>query len=441
MDIKETIIRYGRKVKDGLLTWQQAMELFNQETGMKLSKEALRSRYRDLGDNYIRQEPNKVQNSEYETHNEDGTIEVSKEIWFNANELKTPEMILQCFGYSAEEWELVSWSFGKWEVALRDEENNRICTTIRAKIKPKLKKEISLENYIKIAKEEFSKNIKPLKYKVKEQNLELDNNKLLELPAMELHLGKMAWSGDTGQDYDKDIAQERFYKILEEIVQQQEIEKCGTCLLCVGNDFFNSDTINATTTRGTQQTNDLRWKKMYNIGLQLHIEEIETLRSKFNAIEVRYCPGNHDTMASFYLYMALACYYRNIPDVKFVDDFKEVQCFEWGKCAIAFTHGYANLKRTIKSIPVEFREQWAKCPYFELHLGHLHKEMVVDDDSGMITRRVGSPTGTDQYHYEERYIGATQKYQTFVWHKENGLQNIKYINFENKKKLAKELKL
>ena len=34
---------------------------------------------------------------------------------------------------------------------------------------------------------------------------------------MELHLGKMAWSGDTGQDYDKNIAQERFYHILEEM--------------------------------------------------------------------------------------------------------------------------------------------------------------------------------------------------------------------------------
>ena len=57
----------------------------------------------------------------------------------------------------------------------------------------------------------------------------------------------------------------------------------------------------------------------------------------------------------------------------------------------------------------------------------------------MITRRVGSPTGTDQWHYEERFIGSTQKYQTFVWDKDKGLLNIKYINFENqgKKKLIK----
>lgn len=55
----------------------------------------------------------------------------------------------------------------------------------------------------------------------------------------------------------------------------------------------------------------------------------------------------------------------------------------------------------------------------------------------MITRRIGSPTATDQWHYEERFIGATQKYQTFVWDKEKGLQNIKYINFDSKKKVKK----
>ncbi|MBO7527152.1 MAG: hypothetical protein J6T74_04545, partial [Clostridia bacterium] len=115
----------------------------------------------------------------------------------------------------------------------------------------------------------------------------------------------------------------------------------------------------------------------------------------------------------------------------------DVQCFIWGKCGIFFSHGDSNLKRLIKSIPAEFYEEWGKTTFRELHLGHLHKEVVVDDDSGIITRRVGSPTATDQWHYEERFIGATQKYQTFVWDKEKGLQNIKYINFDSKKKIRK----
>jgi hypothetical protein len=93
----------------------------------------------------------------------------------------------------------------------------------------------------------------------------------------------------------------------------------------------------------------------------------------------------------------------------------------------------------MQSIPAEFYKEWGSSIFRELHLGHLHKEVVVDDESGMITRRIGSPTGTDQYHYEERFIGATQKHQIFVWDANKGLKSIEYINFENgKKKLIKK---
>ena len=273
--------------------------------------------------------------------------------------------------------------------------------------------------------------------KPKKKNKQLDDNKLLELSGIELHLGKMAWSGETGQDYDKNIAQDRFNTIYNEILEQQKVEQCGTCLMCIGNDFFNSDTVNATTTKGTPQTNDLRWQKLFNIGLELYTKMILGLSDKFNNLEIRLQSGNHDKMASFYLYIALSCYFKDYKNIHFSKDYKDVQCFLWGKCGIFFSHGDVNLKRLIKSIPAEFYEEWGKTIFRELHLGHLHKELVVDDDSGMITRRIGSPTATDQWHYEERFIGATQKYQTFVWDKEKGLQNIKYINFENKNKIEK----
>lgn len=433
--MKEAIVNLGRKVKNKEMTWQEATNIFNKEHNMNITAEAFRHRYIYTNDNYT---PEK-RNVEFETHNVDGTIDIEKEIWFSPDEEKTPEMIMKKFGYSIEEFEMVSWTFGKWEVAIKDEEN-RICTTIRAKLKPRAEKNIPIEKYIEVAKEVFSKEIKPIKTNSIKENKGLNKNKLLELTGMELHLGKMSWSGETGQDYDKNIAQDRFYTIYNEIAEQQEIEKCDTCLLCIGNDFFNSDTVNSTTTKGTPQTNDLRWQKLFNIGLELYTQMIIGLNDKFNNIEVRLQSGNHDKMASFYLYIALSCYFKDFKNIHFSQDYKDVQCFLWGKCGIFFSHGDANLKRLIKSIPAEFYEEWGKTTFRELHLGHLHKEVVVNDDSGMITRRVGSPTATDQWHYEERFIGATQKYQTFVWDKEKGLQNIKYINFDSKKKVKKLIK-
>lgn len=434
MNMKEDILDLGNKVKNKELTWREAANELNKKHNTNITPEGIRKRYYNINPNEV--EDKKI-NEEYETYNNDGSIELCKKIWFDKNENKTPDTILEKFGYSKECWEVVSWTFGKWEVAIKEEEQNRICTTIRAKIKPRVEYNMPSEKYMEVAKDLFSKEIKPLKVTPKKENKELNKNKLLELTGIELHLGKMSWSGETGQDYDKNIAQQRFYTIYNEIVEQQEVEKCDTCLICVGNDFFNSDTVNATTTKGTPQTNDLRWQKLFNIGLELYTKMILGLNDKFNNIEIRLQSGNHDKMASFYLYTALSCYFKDYSNIHFSNDYKDVQCYIWGKCGIFFSHGDANLKRLIKSIPAEFYEEWGKTIFRELHLGHLHKEVVVDDDSGMITRRVGSPTATDQWHYEERFIGATQKYQTFVWDKEKGLQNIKYINFESKKKLIK----
>ena len=427
----DLLLNLGGQVKRGEITWKQAAEEFNNETGAMLNYDSIRKRYNRActGHSRMVNGQNIVGNiKEYETYNSNGVVELCKELWFDNNEEKTPETILAKFGYDSDTWTLLSWTFGTWEVAVRDGDNKQ-CTTVRAKIAPRTDNKLSNEEYLDCAKEVFSKTISPYKPKETKELKGLNKNKMLELTGIELHLGKLAFKSDTGQDYNKDIAQERFYKILNDICVQQDIEKCDTCLLCIGNDFFNSDTVGNTTTKGTPQFNDLSWKSLFSLGLEMYIKFILTLRDKFNHIEVRLQSGNHDTMSSFYLYSALSCYFTKDKKVVFADDTKNVQVFEWGNNAIFFTHGDNNLKQLVKSIPAEFYEVWGRTIYRELHLGHLHCEQVVDDSSGLVTRRVGSPTGTDMWHYNERFVGATQKYQTFVWDKTYGLLNVKYITF------------
>lgn len=434
--MEEIIIEIGDEVKKGNLTWKEASELFNEKMGTQLNAEAFRGRYRNLQIKQMKKLKENITGDlkEYKTQYNDDTIEAQKIVEYNKEIMGDKTKLLKYLGYDANVWEFVYVTISTWEQHTKEQDTKQLYA-VKYKIKPIIKQGISLEEAIKIAKEEFKKRIKPIKLPKKAKDITLNEDKMLEIPGIELHLGKMAWNGDTGQDYDKNIAQERFYHILEEIRTQQNTEKCGKCLLCIGNDFFNSDTVNATTTKGTPQTNDLRWKKMFLLGLQMYKDLIYTLRNDFNEIEVRLVSGNHDEMASFYLYMALAQYFNGDDVIKFSENYKQVQCCVFGKNLIAFCHGDANLKRLIKSIPIEFYKEWGTTIFRELHLGHLHKEVVVDDDSGIITRRVGSPTGTDQWHYEERFIGSTQKAQTFIWHKEYGLKSINYINFEKEKVL------
>ena len=430
----ERIMELGRQVKMGNMTWQQVADTINKEYAQTLSAEAVRKRFNREP---YKQEDIKPTYQDYSTEYKDGTIEAQKIVAYNKEIFGDKKKLLTYLGYNPNEWEFVYVTTSVWNQHTKEQITKQLYA-VKYKIRP-LTNEANLDEAIQVAKEVFKEQIKPLQLQKHPKIETLDKNKLMEIPAIELHLGKMAWRGDTGQDYDKEIATKRFYNILEEITHIQEQENCDTAFITIGNDFFNSDTVNATTTKGTPQQNDLRWKKMFLLGLKLYTEFLETLRSRFNKIDVRLCSGNHDKMSSFYLYLALQQYFRSDDKINFSDNYKDYQCYQFGKCAIFFGHGDSNLKRITKSIPAEFYKEWGSSVFRELHLGHLHKEVTVDDESGMITRRIGSPTGTDQWHYEERFIGATQKHQVFIWDKEKGLKSIEYINFENKKKLIKRL--
>ena len=63
----------------------------------------------------------------------------------------------------------------------------------------------------------------------------------------------MCWSGETGEDYDIKIATRRFKQAIEKAIQRASGNDFNRILFIVGNDFFNSDTKDNTTTSGTAQ--------------------------------------------------------------------------------------------------------------------------------------------------------------------------------------------
>jgi hypothetical protein len=429
---KELIKKLGLNVKNRDITWQQASEIFSEKTGINLTGNALRKRFEHIKDKL------QIDNtSEYETYHNNGVIEAQKIVNLPPKIKEKPEEVLKVLGYNPDEWEIVYITFSNWQQHTKKQTTKNLYA-VKFKLKPTIK-ELTTTDYLEIAKEVFSKEIKPIKL-LKKEVKKLDDNLLIECPGIELHLGKLGWYGETGENYDYKIASERFNQIIREMIATQNITKASNLFMSIGNDFFNTDTITYTTTKGTPQQNDVRWKKMFLIGLELYKNALIELRNHFNKIDLNLVAGNHDEMSSFYLYIALQQYFRNDNVIKFSDNLKTVQCYSFGKCAIFTSHGDGNLKRLVKSIPAEFYEEWGKSIHRELHLGHLHKEVVVDDESGMITRRIGSPSGTDEWHYSERYVGAVQKHQLFLWHKEKGLLTCQYIPFDmNKKKLIKRL--
>lgn len=438
MGINEYICNNYERIQNKETTWQGLSEEVNIKFGVNLSSEAVRKRYKSNRNkkSFEPVENKKETSEEFEEHFGNGMINVQRKIWFDKNEEKSPEVILEKFGYSSDEWELVKWRIGYHEVAISDEDENRVCYNIRCEMKPRVKSFISPEECVEYLQELLEKEIKPLDVDVKELDDELDKNKMFLLPPVELHLGKYSDSFSTGFDYSSKIASDRYRMITRKIVEQQEVMKCDKIVIGVGNDFFNSDNVSNSTSRGTPQQNDISWKRLFTLGVELMAEQIMTLKEYFNNVEVILNGSNHDTMSSFHLYYALKQMFLNDAQVKFSDDYTDMECYTFGNNGIWFHHGDCNLTRLIESIPVLYPREYASTKNRILLMGHLHSTQDLKEQCGVKPLRLASPCEVDEWHFKEKYVGSIPSQETFVFDK-NGMIQHNYINFVNEKNKVK----
>lgn len=361
--------------------------------------------------------------TEYMEHDSDGCIEASKIVNSIESLSGDKNKILNMLGYSEKEWELLKWRTSIWDGG----KDGQTRYAVKFKLKPIT--EPSPEDYAEAVVKALKQYVKPLSWNADKKAVtdDLNNSKLMEIPPIELHLGKMASKQTTGEEYSVEIAKQRFFDIFEQVYTRQTQEKCANCLLVIGSDFFNSESDNATSTHKIPQQNCAHYIDLFTEGVNMYLTAIRNLRSLFNKVNVILCAGNHARAMEFFLYVALQQAFKGDNVVSFRENYMETQYFEFGDNVIFFNHGDNELKRLMQSIPAEFGHIWGKHLHRELHLGHLHKEFAVDDASGMITRRIGSPCATDVWHKIKRFVGAQKKHQVFVWDKKIGLLDIFYI--------------
>lgn len=426
-DEKDFLVNAYKEHADGTKQWTEIASEFHFFFGITLSNNAIRKRckraFNSLNKvNEVKPVSKKSNEpTEFTEYHEDGSIEASKIIKDVKKVNGDKNQILKLLGYNPKEWELMYWRICSWEGGVGGSTRN----SIRFKITPK--KTATLGDYVHAIKKAFSGNIQPLNIKPNYQLKAWNTNKLMEIPPIELHLGKISNVRETGEEYNTKIAKEVFNRIISKIIEKQEKEQCAEALLVIGSDFFNSESDHCTSIHKMPQQNDIESIEMFIEGVKMYTQAILTLKNYFKKLNVMLCAGNHARAMETHLYIALMQRFMDDIQVNFKDDYKLTQVFTFGNNAIFFNHGESNLKRLIGSIASEFREEWGKHIYCELHLGHLHKETVVDDESGIITRRIGSPCGTDSWHYSNRFVGATKKHEIFIWDYFNGLSEHYYI--------------
>lgn len=255
----------------------------------------------------------------------------------------------------------------------------------------------------------------------------------MEINIFDLHLGKFAWSPESGENYDNKIARARFFDALEYFVNMAHMFEIEEFIFPVGNDFFNSDKDYPfpSTTAGTPQESDLRWQKSFKIGREMIIQAINFL-SAIARVKVVVIPGNHDFQKMFYLGDVLEAYYEKNENVTVDNSPKSRKYIKYGVNLIGFTHGRPSdvpESRLLLLMPQEVPQLWAETKYREWHCGDIHHKKRVsvkseEDHHGINIRYMRSLKGTDSWEYQKGYVGSIGGAEAYIWDKEHGLVSI-----------------
>jgi hypothetical protein len=255
----------------------------------------------------------------------------------------------------------------------------------------------------------------------------------MEINIFDLHLGKFAWSPETGENYDNKIARARFFDALEYFVNMAHMFEIEEFLFPVGNDFFNSDKDYPfpSTTAGTPQESDLRWQKSFKLGREMIIQAIDFL-STIAPVRVIVVPGNHDFQKMFYLGDVLEAYYSRNENVSVDNSPRSRKYFKYGVNLIGFTHGRPSdvpESRLLLLMPQEVPQLWAETKYREWHCGDIHHKKKIsvrseEDHHGINIRYMRSLKGTDSWEYQKGYVGSIGGAEAYIWDKEQGLISI-----------------
>jgi len=248
---------------------------------------------------------------------------------------------------------------------------------------------------------------------------------MLEISVPDLHLGKLAWAQETGEDYDTEIATNLYDIVVEDFIIKTDPYDIDRILIPVGNDLLHVDNSNNTTTAGTPQDVDGRWQRAFVKGYELLIRSIDKL-VYIAPVDVLVVPGNHDRERTFYLGCVLEAWYHNSMEVT-VDNSPELRKYvKYGNSLLGFTHGSEEKHDYLESIMIRERPQdFTDTTHREWHLGHFHKKretkyIAGDTHGGTQVKILPSLSGTDAWHYSKGWVHGVRAAEAYLWHKEDG---------------------
>ena len=242
---------------------------------------------------------------------------------------------------------------------------------------------------------------------------------LLVIDPADIHIGKLAESFETGEDYNNQIAVKRVKEGVQGILRKAKGFPIEKILFIGGNDILHIDTPDRKTTKGTTQDTDGMWYSNFLIAKQLYVDILLQLIAVAD-VHFTFNPSNHDYQTGFFLSDVIKTYFRNCKNITFDCSIAHRKAYKYGVNLIGTTHGDGAKHQDLPLLMAqEFPMKWSETKYRYVYTHHVHHK-TSKDYIGVTVESLRSPSGTDSWHHKKGYQHAPKAVEGFIHHKENG---------------------
>ncbi len=273
------------------------------------------------------------------------------------------------------------------------------------------------ENFYKTLLEEIG-NIPNTPTTVFRERLVGDEEYLLVVDPCDVHIGKLAQSFETGEDYNNQIAVQRVKEGVEGILEKSKGFKIDKILFIGGNDILHIDTPKRATTSGTPQDTDGMWYTNFLIAKQLYIEVLNRLLQVAD-VHFTFNPSNHDWSHGFFLADVIKTYYKDCKNITFDCDINHRKYFIYYDNLIGTSHGDGAKTQDLPLLMAQESKGWSTTKHRYVYTHHVHHK-TAKDFIGVTVESLRSCSSADGWHSRNGFQHAPKAIEGFIHSKEHG---------------------
>lgn len=241
---------------------------------------------------------------------------------------------------------------------------------------------------------------------------------LLVVDPADVHIGKLAQSFETGEEYNSQIAVQRVKEGVEGILDKVSGFKIDKILFIGGNDILHIDTPKRTTTSGTAQDTDGSWYSNFLVAKQLYVEIINRLLEVAD-VHFSYNPSNHDWVHGFFLADVIQTYFKDCGNITFDCDLKHRKYFRYFDNLIGTSHGDGAKIQDLPLLMAQESKDWSDTKNRYVYTHHVHHK-TSKDFIGVTVESLRSPSSADGWHSRNGYQHSAKAIEGFLHSKVHG---------------------